>query len=94
MDCDWPSCFHHSSFIPSSSFPTAVLNPPTHPPQSLLVFPSGMDLLLNAYHSILPKLGSGITSAEGINFQRLQMLLACMAKDEERAYERRAVRGR
>ena len=52
-----------------------------------------MDLLLNAYHSLLPKLGSGITSAEGINFQRLQMLLACMAKDEERAYERRAVRG-
>jgi 5'-3' exonuclease len=51
----------------------------------------GLDLVLSAYRDLLPQLGSGITSDEGIHFARLQTLLARLARDEERAYERRAV---
>ncbi len=53
--------------------------------------PAGLDLLLSAYRALLPQLRSGITSSEGIHTGRLQLLLARLARDEEAAYQRRAV---
>ncbi|GAX74491.1 hypothetical protein CEUSTIGMA_g1940.t1 [Chlamydomonas eustigma] len=63
---------------------------PHVPSISLHDVPNGMDLLFSAYRALLPELGSGISSHEGIHAGRLSMVLSRVARDENRAFERRA----
>lgn len=54
--------------------------------------PCGLDLLFTAYKHLLPALGGHLSSGGIINRSRLVQLLVFLARDEEPAYKRRAVR--
>lgn len=54
--------------------------------------PCGLDLLFAAYQQLLPQMGGHLTGGGSINRSRLVQLLVFLARDEEAAYNRRAVR--
>lgn len=54
--------------------------------------PCGLDLLFTAYKALLLGMGGHLTSGGTINRSRLVQLLVFLARDEEAAYKRRAVR--
>jgi 5'-3' exonuclease len=56
--------------------------------------PCGLDLLFAAYKALLVGMGGHLTSGGAINRSRLVQLLVYLARDEEAAYKRRAVRMR